>query len=74
MIMTGYFESISESIKYLIAVGSIIGLLGFILCLIVAVAGGNYNRWKFLGYAILFGIVCLSCGGPTIGIKYFRIH
>ncbi len=69
-----YFEKIGEGIEFLLALGSIIGLLGIVLGLIFFIVGGSKYRGKMLGVIVVSIILVCICGGYQMGIKYFRIH
>ena len=69
-----YFNRVGEGIEFLLALGSIIGLLGIVLGLIFFIIGGSKYRWKMLGVIMVSIILVSFCGGYQMGIKYFRIH
>ncbi len=72
MVVFDYFEGVLEGFEYLIALGSIIGLFGFMLAIIFLIWGGQRVRNKMIG-AIIASLVLLAVCGPGTGIKYFRI-
>ena len=72
MVVFDYFESVLEGIEYLIALGSILGLLGFIIGMLILIWGGQRYRDKMIG-VIVASIVLLAVCGFNTGIKYFRI-
>ena len=72
MVVFDYFESVLEGIEYLIALGSIMGLLGFIIGMLLLVWGGQRYRSKMIG-VIVASIVLLAVCGLNTGIKYFKI-
>jgi hypothetical protein len=72
MVLLDYFDEVSNGIEFLIALGSIMGLLGFILGLICFLFGGSRLRWKMLG-VIITSIVLMSVCGVQTGVKYFHI-
>jgi len=74
MIFSGYFDSIGEGIEYLLAVGSIIGLLGLIMGIIIFIFGSSRYKTKMVGVIIISIILLTLCGGYGRGIKYFRLH
>jgi hypothetical protein len=67
-----YFDQVGEGIEFLIALGSIMGVLGFIIGLIFFIFGGRM-RYKMTGVMIVSIILLAICGLST-GFKYFRIH
>ncbi len=74
MMFLDYFERVGEGIEFILAFGSVMGLLGLIFGLVGFIFGGARFRGKMLGI-IVFSVVILGfCGGPGRGIKYFRIH
>ena len=72
MVVFDYFEEVLEGIEYLIAVGSIIGLLGFIIGMLFLIWGGQRYRSKMTGVIVASFVLLAVCGLNT-GIKYFRI-
>ncbi len=72
MVVFDYFEEVLGGIEYLIAVGSILGLLGFVIGMIFLIWGGNRYRNKMIGVIIASFVLLAVCGLNT-GIKYFKI-
>jgi len=72
MVGFDYFEEVLGGIEFLIAVGSILGLLGLIIGMILLIWGGQRYRYKMIG-VIVASIVLLAVCGLNTGIKYFRI-
>ena len=72
MVVFDYFEGVVEGIEYLIALGSIVGLFGFMIGIIFLIWGGQRYRTKMLG-VIIASLVLLAVCGLDTGIKYFRI-
>jgi len=72
MVMFDYFESVLEGVEFLIAVGSIVGLLGLFVGLIFIVWGSKRMRYHMTG-VIIVSFILLGVCGPNTGIKYFRI-
>ena len=72
MVVFDYFEEVLGGIEYFIALGSIMGLLGFLIGMILLIWGGNRYRYKMIG-VIVASIVLLAVCGLNTGIKYFRI-
>ena len=73
MVVFDYFEDVLEGFEYLIALGSIVGIFGFMIGIIFLVWGGQRYRNKMLG-VIIMSIVLLAVCGLDTGIKYFRIY
>ena len=67
-----YFDQVGEGIEFLIAFGSIMGVLGFIVGLVFFIFGGRM-RYKMTGVMIGSLILIAICGINT-GFNYFRIH
>jgi hypothetical protein len=67
-----YFDQVGSGIEFLIALGSIMGVLGFIIGLIFFIFGGRM-RYKMTGVMIVSIILLAICGLST-GFKYFRIY
>ena len=72
MVLFDYFEDILGGIEYLIALGSMLGLLGLIMGLIFFVWGSKRMRYHMIGVIIVSFILLGICGLDT-GIKYFRL-
>jgi len=72
MVVFDYFEEVLEGIEYLIALGSIMGLLGLIIGMILLIWGGQRYRYKMIGVIVASFVLLAVCGLNT-GIKYFRI-
>ncbi len=68
-----YFNGILEAIEFLIALGSIIGMLGLIIGILGWLFLGQFQRHKMIGVIIASLILLTICGLHT-GIKYFRIY
>ena len=69
MISEEYLTRISQGIEFLIALGSIIGLLGLLLGFVILLAG---YREKGVKLIIISFVIIAICGLHT-GTKYFRI-
>ena len=72
MVLFDYFEDVLGGIEYLIALGSLLGLLGLIMGLIFFVWGSKRMRYHMIGVVIVSFILIGICGLDT-GFKYFRI-
>jgi len=72
MVMFDYFEDVLEGFEFLIAFGSLMGLIGFIVGLIFVVWGSSRLRYKMIGVTVVSLLLLAICGFST-GIKYFRI-
>ncbi len=72
MVVFDYFEEVLGGVEYLIALGSIMGLFGFLIGMICLIWGGQRYRSKMIG-VIVASIVLLAVCGLNTGIKYFRI-
>ena len=66
------FPDEAMGIEFLIALGSIMGVLGFIIGLIFFIFGGRM-RYKMTGVMIVSIILLAICGLST-GFNYFRIQ
>ena len=70
--MLDYFDGIKEAIEFLIALGSIIGMLGLIVGILGWLFLGQFQRHKMIG-VIIFSIVLLTICGLHTGLMYFEI-
>ena len=64
-----YFASVLEGIEFLIAIGSVLGLLGLLLGLLIWAVGNREKAVKL----IIFSLVLIAICGLHTGTKYFRI-
>ena len=71
--MFDYFDGIAEAVEFLMALGSIVGMLGLIIGIIGWFGLGQFQRHKMFGVIIVSIILLAICGIHT-GIKYFRIY
>jgi len=68
-----YFDGIAEAIEFLLALGSIIGLLGLIVGILGWLFLGQFQRHKMIGVVVVSIILLAVCGLYT-GVRYFRIN
>jgi len=67
-----YFDVFEESFEFLMALGSIVGMLGIIIGLLGWLFLGQFRRHKMIGVIIVSVILLAICGLNT-GMTYFRI-
>ncbi|NVM34424.1 MAG: hypothetical protein HWN81_02435 [Candidatus Lokiarchaeota archaeon] len=72
-ILFDYFDGIAEAIEFLIALGSIIGLLGLIVGILGWLFMGKFQRHKMIGVVVV-SIILLGVCGLYTGVRYFRIY
>lgn len=72
MVMFDYFEDVLEGFEFLIAFGSLMGLVGLIVGVIFVIWGGSRLRYKMMGVTVVSLLLLVVCGFST-GIKYFRL-
>ena len=68
-----YFDGVGEAVEFLIALGSIIGMLGLIVGIIGWLFLGQFQRHKMIGIIAVSLILLTVCGIHT-GLKYFGIR
>lgn len=68
-----YFAEVGDAIEFLMALGSMIGLLGIIFGLIGMMVLGKLSRRSMIPLLVISVLLVAVCGLYT-GIKYFRIH
>lgn len=73
MVLLDYFDNVAEGVEFLIALGSLVGVLGLITALLFFFFGGKRLRWHMLGL-IITSIMLISICGLHTGTKYFHIH
>ena len=74
MVLMDYFDQVIDGIEFLLAFGSIMGLLGLLIGLIGLIWGHKKSKVAFLKVFIISAVILAFCGGYQRGIKYFRIH
>ena len=67
-----YTFEVAQGIEFLIALGSIIGLLGMIIGIIFFIWGTKRMRGTMI-IVIIVSFVLLGVCGFSTGLKYFRI-
>ncbi|MFX0069749.1 MAG: hypothetical protein ACFFAO_01535 [Candidatus Hermodarchaeota archaeon] len=75
MVMLDYFENLEQGLELIIAIGSLMGMLGLILgfMLLLFPVTTKSNRPITIGIIAASAILVAICGLST-GIHYFRIH
>ena len=68
-----YNEMIQEAIEYLVALGSLMGVLGLIIGIIGFISLGQFRRHQMIGVIVVSIILLVICGTHT-GFKYFHIR
>jgi len=71
--MFDYFDGLGEAVEFLMALGSVIGLLGLIVGILGILFLGQFKRHKMVGVIVVSIILLAMCGLHT-GIRYFRIY
>ncbi len=71
--MFDFFDVVGEGVEFLIALGSMIGFLGFIVGLLGWMFLGQFQRHKMIG-VIVVSIILLGVCGTFTGLKYFHIY
>lgn len=73
MVVFDYVESMFEGVEFLIALGSIIGLLGLIAGLIGMLVMPRFRRQNMF-FLIAISIILLIVCGANTGLQYFGIR
>lgn len=73
IMMFNYFDGMAESIEFLMALGSMIGMLGLIVGILGLLFLGQFQRHKMVA-VIAISIILLTVCGLHTGIEYFRIQ
>lgn len=71
--LLNYFDGLTKAIEFLIALGSIIGVLGLIVGLLGCLFLSQRQR-KTMIAVIAVSIVLLTLCGLHTGLEYFRIN
>ena len=72
MVLFDYMAQIGDGFEFLLAMGSLIGLLGIMAGFAVLLFGSVFNRRSAVNILIVSFILVGVCGLYT-GIKYFRL-
>lgn len=67
-----YFDGFEETMEFLMALGSIIGMLGLIFGLLGWLFLGPFQRHKMIKVVVI-SIILLGVCGLNTGMRYFRI-
>ena len=70
--MFDYFDGVEDAIQFLLALGSILGLLGLIVGILGWMFLGQFNRKSMVGLIVVSFILLIVCGLYT-GIEYFQL-
>jgi len=68
-----YFDGVGEAVEFLVALGSIIGILGLIVGILGWLFLGQFQRHKMIAVIAVSLILLTVCGLHT-GLKYFGIR
>ena len=68
-----FFDVVGVGVEFLIALGSMIGFLGFVVGLLGWLFLGQFQRHKMIG-VIVVSIILLGVCGTFTGLKYFHIY
>lgn len=72
MVILNYFEGLEAGIEFLIALGSIIGVLGLVIGIIGLITDLGYR--KTMIEIIIISIILIGICGIQTGIRYFSIY
>lgn len=72
MVIFDYLDQLANGIEFLIAFGSIIGVLGLIIGFVALFVSGSRMRKHVLALMVFSFILVIICGFDT-GINYFHI-
>ncbi|MFX1340530.1 MAG: hypothetical protein ACFFDK_18115 [Promethearchaeota archaeon] len=67
-----YFDGVMEGIEFIIALGSIIGLLGLIIGILGWIFLSPFQRHRMIGVIVVSIVLLIVCGFHT-GLRYFQI-
>ncbi|TFG24941.1 MAG: hypothetical protein EU533_01625 [Promethearchaeota archaeon] len=72
MVLFDYLDQLTDGIEFLIAFGSIIGVLGLIIGFVALFISGSRMRKHVIALMVFSFILVIICGFDT-GINYFHI-
>lgn len=73
MVLNNYFETLGDGIEFLIALGSVIGLLGIIISILGLIVLSKYYKTKVL-LVLLASIILICLCGLNTGLIYFGLY
>ena len=62
MVLCDYFDGFQDGIEFLVALGSIIGLLGLVIGFIFLIWGKSRLRYKMIGVILVSLVLIALCG------------
>lgn len=68
-----YFDQMGEAVEFLIALGSLVGVLGLVVGIIGFISLGQFRRHQMIGVIVVSIMLLVVCGSAT-GFKYFHIR
>ena len=71
--LLNYFDGMGEAVEYLVAVGSLIGVLALVVGIIGFISLGKHSRHRMIPVVVV-AIILLAVCGPSTGFKYFHIR
>ena len=71
--MLDFFEQMGEAVEYLVALGSLMGVLGLVVGIIGFISLGQFRRHQMIG-VIVVSIMLLAICGTATGFNYFHIR
>ena len=69
-----YFSSVAEAVQFIIAMGSIIGLLLIIGGFIGFLVMGPFYRYRMFKPILVGFFLCTICGGMYYGVRFFHLQ
>ena len=72
MVIFDYFDDLGTGMEFLIALGSIMGMLGLVVGFLFYIWGGGRVK-KHMIAVIIFSVALLAVCGVDTGVKYFHI-
>ncbi|MHA1755808.1 MAG: hypothetical protein ACTSVV_03490 [Promethearchaeota archaeon] len=68
-----YYSRVLDGIEFLVAVGSLVGLFGVIIGIILFMVSSSRYRPRILFFIIISCLLLIACGWAT-GLRYFHVR
>lgn len=68
-----YAGQVADGFEFLIAVGSMLGILLVIIGLLGVAFASKLHKKEFI-FLLLIGVILMAVCGSSFGIRYFRLH
>ena len=74
LLLEAYVDKVFGGITFLIALGSLAGILGCIVSALGLFFGPDRYKARFAGTLCISFMLMAVCGGSYFGVRYFRLN